>query len=60
MSFFIKHDDLLKKYNIWNKGSDSVKKETYSNVATQIYSRQIPKAAIIHKMFETNSSFHVK
>ena len=34
MSFFIKHDDLLKKYNIWNKGSDSVKKETYSNVAT--------------------------
>ena len=60
MSFLIKDDDFLNKYNIWNKVSDDIKKETSSNVATCIHSRQIPKAAIIHKIFETNSSFHVK
>ena len=29
MSFLIKRDDLLKKYNIWNNGSDSVKKRNF-------------------------------
>ena len=57
MSFLIKDDDLLKKCNICNKVIDSVKRETYSNVTIYIYSRQIP---IIHKIFETNSSLHVK
>ena len=55
MSFLIKDDELLGKYEIWEKGKNSVKKEFYSE---PIYNQKYLKPKIKSCNGKINTNFH--